>query len=198
MNREAPIVSRFCSASDAVDSRLGDRVGPSREDLGRYNLVLSAARKSHVSLVVGFEARVPASPLNWEEILDSEPRQRSYLTVFRLLRSFASIALFGCLMWAAFTVKLGSKTFAEHIDSISDTREAKELMEGTRITVNPVLDEAKERVLGEYVEAPTFLPAVGTEADAVRARSKQEPAVTSSVEDAGASTGDRAKLPGRR
>ncbi|MEE9382355.1 MAG: hypothetical protein V3V08_02960 [Nannocystaceae bacterium] len=77
--------------------------------------------------------------------------------MFRLIRTMISLAFVGGLVWLAFTVQLGRKSFAEHVDSIGRTRAAQDLFEGARDTVNPALEEAKERVLGEYVEAPTHI-----------------------------------------
>jgi len=61
-------------------------------------------------------------------------------------------------LWAMFAIDLGGRTFAEHMDTISDTPEAQELVDGARSTVNPALQELRDRVLGEYVEAPTWIP----------------------------------------
>ncbi|MFO7565569.1 MAG: hypothetical protein R6X02_23200 [Enhygromyxa sp.] len=58
-------------------------------------------------------------------------------------------------------VEIGDKTFAEHIDTISETPEAKQLVGDTRATINPALVEIRDRVLGEYVEAPTWIPDQG-------------------------------------
>ncbi|MEX1365071.1 MAG: hypothetical protein AB1Z98_18220 [Nannocystaceae bacterium] len=66
-----------------------------------------------------------------------------------------SLALLIGALWFAFSVKLGGRTFAEHIDRIGDTPEAHDLLEGTRSTINPVLQEATDRMLGEHIEAPT-------------------------------------------
>ena len=74
------------------------------------------------------------------------------------LRLFLALATIAVTVWACFSVKLGQYTFAEHVDAISETPQARSLMEGTRETINPALDRAKERVLGEYVTAPTFAP----------------------------------------
>lgn len=62
------------------------------------------------------------------------------------------------VLWAMFAIDLGGRTFAEHMDTISETPEAQELVEGARATVNPALVELRDRVLGEYVEAPTWIP----------------------------------------
>ena len=32
------------------------------------------------------------------------------------------------------------------------------LLDGTRATINPALQELRDRILGEYVEAPTWIP----------------------------------------
>jgi hypothetical protein len=78
--------------------------------------------------------------------------------VFRPLRTAISFAVLGAALWAAFAIDLGGHTFAEHVDTISETPEAKQLIEGTRSTINPALQEVRDRVLGEYVEAPTWIP----------------------------------------
>ncbi len=72
-------------------------------------------------------------------------------------RSILSLAILVGLVWCSFKVPLGERTFAEHADRIGQTPEAKELIEGSRETVTPMLEEATHRVLGEYVEAPTSL-----------------------------------------
>ena len=73
------------------------------------------------------------------------------------LRTLISVAFLVVFLWAAFTVRLGRLTFAEHVDRIGQTPEATELLDGARSRVAPTLDEVKQRVLGEYVEAPTHL-----------------------------------------
>lgn len=59
------------------------------------------------------------------------------------------------MVWCSFTVPLGERTFAEHMDRIGQTSEAQELMDGTRSTLSPALEEATQRMLGEHIEAPT-------------------------------------------
>lgn len=78
--------------------------------------------------------------------------------MFRPVRTAISVAVLVGALWAAFAVEIGDKTFAEHIDTISETPEAKQLVEDTRATINPALVEIRDRVLGEYVEAPTWIP----------------------------------------
>lgn len=73
------------------------------------------------------------------------------------LRLFVTLAALALCVWACFSVRLGSQTLAEHVDAIGQTPEASALIEGTRETINPALERARERVLGEYVTAPTYL-----------------------------------------
>lgn len=58
-------------------------------------------------------------------------------------------------LWCSFQVPLGKLTFAQHMDRIGRTPEAEELLHGTRAAVSPMLEEATQRLLGEYIEAPT-------------------------------------------
>lgn len=73
----------------------------------------------------------------------------------KALRGIVGLALVAGLLWCSFNVELGELTFAQHMDRIGQTREAEELLEGSRETVRPVLREATDRMLGEYIEAPT-------------------------------------------
>jgi hypothetical protein len=75
--------------------------------------------------------------------------------VGKALRGIIGLALVVGLLWCSFNVELGELTFAQHMDRIGQTREAEELLDGSRETVRPVLREATDRMLGEYIEAPT-------------------------------------------
>ena len=128
------------------------------------------------------------------------------------LRTLISVAFLAMFLWAAFTVKLGRLTFADHVDRIGQTPEAKELLDGARSRVGPALDEVKQRVFGEYVEAPTHLasdaprstpaaakpPAASKPAQEPASKPAQEPAQKPAALASRASTSDAAKLPGRR
>jgi len=129
------------------------------------------------------------------------------------LRTLISVAFLVVFLWASCTIKLGRFTFAEHIDRIGQTDEAKELLEGTRSRVSPGLEEVKQRMFGEYVEAPTHLVTPPSPSPPPRPRPQaqpqagrvpvaattvpraSEPATPASVP---ASTADAVKLPGRR
>jgi hypothetical protein len=77
--------------------------------------------------------------------------------VSSFFRSILALSLLIGGVWCSFNVPLGERTFAEHMDRIGQTPEAKELIDGSRQTVTPMIEEATHRVLGEYVEAPTSL-----------------------------------------
>lgn len=109
--------------------------------------------------------------------------------MYRLLRPFVSLAFLAGALWFAFSVKLGPRTFAEHIDRIGQTPEATELIEGTRSTVNPVLQEATDRMLGEHIEAPIRAPAPEPTHAASASPDRSTRRRTSTAEDT--------KLPGR-
>ena len=71
------------------------------------------------------------------------------------MRTVLSFVVLAAVLWASCTVKLGRYTLAEHVDRIGGTDEAKALLAGTRGKIQPVLEDMKQRILGEYVEAPT-------------------------------------------
>lgn len=94
-----------------------------------------------------------------------------------------SLAFLAGSLWFAFSVELGGRTFAQHIDRISETPEAKDLIDGTRSTVNPVLQEATDRMLGEHIEAPIA--------------AEPTPAAVAEDRNRTASTPERTRLPGQ-
>jgi hypothetical protein len=126
--------------------------------------------------------------------------------VFGALRTAISITFIAAATWFAFSVDLGPRTLAEHVDRISETDEAQQLMEGARDRVNPALEDAKQRVLGEHIEAPTLddeidaaLPAAGNDASSVPPRIRSEQLRTDSAPGLPrASDPGSTRLPGRR
>lgn len=77
------------------------------------------------------------------------------------------------MVWFSFAVELGDKTFAQHVDHISETPEAQQLIEGIRGTLNPALDDVRDRMFGEYVEAPTHLSGEPLDATLPRASERE-------------------------
>ena len=74
------------------------------------------------------------------------------------MRAVLSLVFLVAVLWASCTVKLGALTLAEHVDRIGETEQAQELLDGTRGRISPVLEDMKQRIFGEYVEAPTRAP----------------------------------------
>ncbi len=111
----------------------------------------------------------------------------------RLLRPLVSLAFLVGVLWFSFSVKLGGRTFAEHVDRIGQTPEANDLIEGTRSTVNPVLQDATDRMLGEHIEAPTRAEPKATHAATAPSRRDRRSTRSDST-----STPEHTKLPGRR
>lgn len=107
------------------------------------------------------------------------------------MRTVLSLVLLAALLWASCTVKLGRFTLAEHVDRIGETDEAKALLAGTRGKIAPVLEDMKQRIFGEYVEAPTSPPRSPRKAERVAGK----PATQRSERTAASS--EAAKLPGR-
>lgn len=91
--------------------------------------------------------------------MPARSRAANLAGVLGFLRTAISLLFLSLLVYCSFTVPLGPRTLAEHVDRIGETREARELIRGARGRINPVLEEAKGRLLGEYVEAPTYAPA---------------------------------------
>lgn len=107
------------------------------------------------------------------------------------MRTVLSLVLLAALLWASCTVKLGRFTLAEHVDRIGETDEAKALLAGTRGKIAPVLEDMKQRIFGEYVEAPTAPPRSPRKAERVAGKpATQRP-------ERKATSSEAAKLPGR-
>lgn len=126
---------------------------------------------------------------------------RILVAVYSLLRPLISLAFLVGSLWFACSVKLGGRTFAEHVDRIGQTPEAHDLIEGTRATVNPVLQEATDRMLGEHIEAPTRAEPAKPEAAPPGRPGAHLPRDRSEVTHAAgarprASTAEHVKLPG--
>ncbi|MGB1015324.1 MAG: hypothetical protein ACPG4T_14410, partial [Nannocystaceae bacterium] len=75
--------------------------------------------------------------------------------MFRTIRTLMSLVVLVAVVWWTFTYRIGDSTVAEHLERIGETPEAKGLIDGAKTRIDPVLDEAKQRMIGEYIEAPT-------------------------------------------
>lgn len=129
------------------------------------------------------------------------------------MRTLLSLVFLVAILWASCTVKLGAYTLSEHVDRIGETPQAKELLDGTRGRISPMLEDMKQRIFGEYVEAPTRAtntkeppgerrrsPPRPSQA-AVRSAPAAEPSTAETRAPAasrGPSSADDARLPGAR
>lgn len=69
-----------------------------------------------------------------------------------MIRNLFIAALLISGLYAAATVPLGERTLAEHIKAIGQTKEAKDLIEGTKSKLGPAASKLKDSVIGEVKE----------------------------------------------
>ena len=66
--------------------------------------------------------------------------------MFRLLKLCMSLAAFVLFAWLGATVPLGSHTLFEHLHAIGQTKESKELVDGTKQVAEPLVDDVRRRI----------------------------------------------------
>jgi len=99
--------------------------------------------------------------------------------VFRLLKFALFLGLLGAGVFYGMTVKLGERTFFQHVQAIWETKESQELRRGTKQKVGGLVDEATDKVVkGVAKNAPGKVlmrgDGMGTDTDAVPAQPPQE------------------------
>jgi hypothetical protein len=99
--------------------------------------------------------------------------------VFRLLKLALVLGLLGAGIFYGMTVKLGERTFFQHIHAIWDTKETQELRRGTKEKVGGLVDEATDHVVkgvAKNVPGKVLMrgDGTGTDTDAVPAQPPQE------------------------
>lgn len=67
--------------------------------------------------------------------------------MFRLLKFALVIGLLGAGVYYGMTVKLGERTFFQHVGAIWGTKETQELRRGTKQKVGGLVDEATDQVV---------------------------------------------------
>jgi hypothetical protein len=65
--------------------------------------------------------------------------------LFRLIKLGISLVGLLAFAWFGVTVKLGSQTLFQHLRAIGQTKESKELVEGTRQAAGPLVDDVRRR-----------------------------------------------------
>jgi hypothetical protein len=64
------------------------------------------------------------------------------------------LALLGGFVWFGSTVRLGSHTLFGHLQAISHTKESQDLLDGTKQSAKPLVDDVRRRIAGEPAPAP--------------------------------------------
>ncbi len=72
--------------------------------------------------------------------------------MFRLLKLVLFLGLIGAGVYYGTTVKLGDRTFYQHLRAIWETKETDELRRGTKEKVGGLVDEATDRVVKGVAE----------------------------------------------
>jgi len=67
--------------------------------------------------------------------------------VFRLLKFALFMVLLGAGIYYGMTVKLGERTFFQHVRAIWETKETQELRRGTKQKVGGLVEEATDQVV---------------------------------------------------
>jgi hypothetical protein len=99
--------------------------------------------------------------------------------VFRLLKLLLVLGLLGAGVFYGMTVKLGDRTFFQHIKALWSTKESQELRRGTKEKVGGLVDEATDHVVkGVAKNAPGKVlmrgDGTGADSEAVPAQPPQE------------------------
>ena len=66
--------------------------------------------------------------------------------MFRLIKLLISLAALAGFIWFGANVQLGNRTLFGHLQAIGQTREAHELVEGTKDSARPLVEEAGRRL----------------------------------------------------
>ena len=99
--------------------------------------------------------------------------------MFRLLKLLLVLGLLGAGVFYGMTVKLGDRTFFQHIRAIWAAKESQELRRGTKEKVGGLVDEATDHVVkGVAKNAPGKVlmrgDGTGADSEAVPAQPPQE------------------------
>jgi hypothetical protein len=65
-----------------------------------------------------------------------------------MLKLLAFVALFAGFCWFGTTVQLGAHTLFGHLHAIADTKESRDLLDGTKESAKPLVDDVRRRIAG--------------------------------------------------
>ena len=66
-----------------------------------------------------------------------------------MLKFFFALVVLVAFAWFGTTVPLGPHTLFGHLQAISHTKESQELVEGTKQSAKPLVDDVRRRIAGE-------------------------------------------------
>lgn len=66
--------------------------------------------------------------------------------MFRLLKFLLGLAALVLFVWFGANIPLGSRTLFEHLQAIGRTRETQDLVDGTRDSARPLVDDVRRRL----------------------------------------------------
>lgn len=66
--------------------------------------------------------------------------------MFRLLKFLLGLAALVLFVWFGANIPLGSRTLFEHLQAIGRTRETQDLVDGTRSSAKPLVDDVRRRL----------------------------------------------------
>jgi hypothetical protein len=69
--------------------------------------------------------------------------------MFRMIKVMFMMAMFAAVAWFGSTVKLGERTLFGHLRAIGSTKESQELVDGTKQSAKPLVDDVRRRIAGE-------------------------------------------------
>jgi len=84
--------------------------------------------------------------------LRAPPTGDNRISVFRLFKLVLFLGILGAGVYCGLTVKLGDRTFFEHLQAIWETKETKELRRGTKEKVESLVDDATDKVVKGVTE----------------------------------------------
>ena len=105
-----------------------------------------------------------------------------------MLKGAFFLALLGGFVWFGSTVMLGSHTLFGHLQAISHTKESQDLLDGTKQSAKPLVDDVRRRIAG----APAPAGKAGDKPADRKAEASAKPDAGPPQESI--SSGDRQKL----
>jgi hypothetical protein len=90
--------------------------------------------------------------------------------VLRLIKLALWLVGIASFAWFGVTVKLGDQTLFQHLRAIGQTKESRDLVDGTRQAAGPLVDDVKRRFGHDQGQESPRLPAMPHDAGAPQER----------------------------